>query len=261
MCDIQLLTGFGILLSGVISLQTYISAYHWEVIVHLAWFSNLTHAACLTALRRYLYENQAQRNWRLVLMALLFAALVVSILPTAYFNWSYESDEGSAAVASSNARCFFDRTTIPKLWCPPLYCFLDPAPGGNRWERCKRLYNSDFAEATTAYESHIFSILMLAVTFTTRAVKTTKTLSAASRSYLRESVSRSYLSLLTKVSKQHQRLPNASITRKLWSIFRPLDLLIGIYLTGKLYADLLSSELFDVSPEKSINYGMLAGDC
>lgn len=241
MCDIQLLTGFGILLSGIIQLQTYISAFHWQRIVHLAWFSNLTHAACLTALRRYLYENQAQRNWRVVLMAFLLVALVISILPTAYFNWSQQQGEGSAAIASANARCFFDRNIVPELWCPPWHCW------GRSLHDCEQLHQPKSAKATTAYESHILSILILFVTFTTRALKVTKTLSCATKTHIRDSVGRSYLLLLDKVNKRYQRLPSRSIPKRLWSIFRPLDLLLGVYLTGKLYSDLISSELFDAS--------------
>lgn len=258
MCDIQMLTGFGILLSGVIQLRTYISAYHWQTIVYLAWFSNLTHAACLTALRRYLYGNQAQRNWRLVLMACLLASLVISILPTAYFNWSHRrlELEGSAAFPSSNARCFFDRTRIPKLWCPPRDCLT-----GHSTFHCEQLRQSKYAKATTAYESHILSILILVVAFTTRAVKVTKTLSYATRTRLRDSVSRSYLLLLTKLNKRYQRLPSRSILKRLGSIFRPVDLLMGIYLTGKLYSDLISSELFDVSSQRVTSHFMVTDDC
>lgn len=253
-----MLTGFGILLSGVIQLRTYISAYHWQTIVYLAWFSNLTHAACLPTLRRYLYRNQARRNWRLVLMTFLLAALVMSILPTAYFNWSHQRLElqGSAAFPSSNARCFFDRTRIPKLWCPPRDCL-----SGYSTDDCEQLRHSKYAKATTAYESHMLSILILVVTFTTRAVKVTKTLSYATRTRLPDSVSRSYLLLLTKLNKRYQQLPGRSISRRLWSIIRPLDLLMGVHLTGKLYFDLISSELFDVSPQKATNHLMVTSDC
>ena len=59
MCDVQLLAGTGILLSGYISVTSYISAYHWQLVVYLAWFSNLTHIACLTALRGYLHQHQS----------------------------------------------------------------------------------------------------------------------------------------------------------------------------------------------------------
>lgn len=242
MGDVQLLTGFGVLLSGVIPLQTYLSAYHWEIIVRLAWFSSSTHAACLTALRRYFHENQTQRNWRLVLMVLLLVAVIVSLLPTAYFNWQQWAEEGSAATPSSNARCFFDSNMIPKLWCFP-GCWR--SDGTQR--RCDGMQDSKHAQSTTAYESYILSILILLVSFTTRVVKVTKTLSGISRSYLRESFSRLYLRLLHRVSRHYQQHSIESITRALWSIFRPLDLLLGGYLTAKFYADVISSELFDVS--------------
>ncbi|KAK3897027.1 hypothetical protein C8A05DRAFT_20128, partial [Staphylotrichum tortipilum] len=65
MYGVQLFTGIGILLAGYIGMSCT-SAYHWQLLVYLAWFSNLTHIACLTALRRYLYQHQSARNWRLL---------------------------------------------------------------------------------------------------------------------------------------------------------------------------------------------------
>ncbi|KAK2022110.1 hypothetical protein LX32DRAFT_645815 [Colletotrichum zoysiae] len=64
-CDVQLLTGPGILLSGFINLgSSSISAYHWHLIAYLAWFSHLTHIACLTVSRRELHRSQAKRRLR-----------------------------------------------------------------------------------------------------------------------------------------------------------------------------------------------------
>lgn len=106
MCDAQLLTGIGILLSGYLALSCFISAYHWQLIVYLAWFSNLTHMACLIAMRSYLHQKQSERNWRLALMTLLWLGLVPAIIPTVFFNWANE--EPTSALPASNARCFFD---------------------------------------------------------------------------------------------------------------------------------------------------------
>lgn len=53
MSDFQLITGLAILISGFTQLQTGISAYHWQRLVQLAWFSSVTHLCCLTALRDY----------------------------------------------------------------------------------------------------------------------------------------------------------------------------------------------------------------
>lgn len=79
MCDIQILTGLGVLLSGFIGLNCYVSAYHWQLSIYLAWFSNITHTASLSSLRTYLYRNQTERNYRTGLMLLLLVRLIAAL--------------------------------------------------------------------------------------------------------------------------------------------------------------------------------------
>ncbi|KAK3998185.1 hypothetical protein QBC44DRAFT_363714 [Cladorrhinum sp. PSN332] len=71
MRDIQILTGLGILLSRYIGLSCYVSAYHWQLVVDLAWLSNLTHVACITVLRGYLHHHPQERKFRLFGMTVL----------------------------------------------------------------------------------------------------------------------------------------------------------------------------------------------
>ncbi|KAK0643933.1 hypothetical protein B0T16DRAFT_191012 [Cercophora newfieldiana] len=105
MCDIQVLTGLGILTSGYIGLSCYVSAYHWQLVVYLAWLSNLTHVACPTVLRGYLDRHRRERNTRLFFMTVLWVAIFPAMMLTAFFNWTAE--EPTAAEPASNARCFF----------------------------------------------------------------------------------------------------------------------------------------------------------
>lgn len=84
LCDIQLLTGISMLLSGFVSLSDfeYMDLSSWFMITELGWFSNLTHQCGLVFLRSYLYENPRERMWRLILMSVLFVALVTAMTPT-----------------------------------------------------------------------------------------------------------------------------------------------------------------------------------
>lgn len=86
LCDAQSFTGIGLLVSGYIILDSGISAYHWQIIVYLAWLANLTHMSGLTLLRKHLRAHPRQRNWRLLCMATLLALLLVAEIPTAFFN-------------------------------------------------------------------------------------------------------------------------------------------------------------------------------
>ncbi|KAH8667139.1 hypothetical protein BGZ61DRAFT_558522 [Ilyonectria robusta] len=102
MCDIQILTGLGILISAYANLCKGISAYHFLVIGHVAWFSNLTHIAGLTVLRRYLFLHPVEKWVRLFLMITLTIMLLVAMGPTVFFDWAqtdgFSSTPGTDAV-------------------------------------------------------------------------------------------------------------------------------------------------------------------
>lgn len=119
-----MLTGIGILCSGYGSMRDYLSAYHWQIIVYLAWFSNLTHLSGLTFLRRHLQGNKHERWFRMAMMSTLTTMLIISMVPTGFFTFttvdinSYilerklgVSLEPYIANASSEARCFFHLPT------------------------------------------------------------------------------------------------------------------------------------------------------
>lgn len=121
--DVQLLTGIAILVSGFLSLGygpgPTISAYHWQMVVHLAWFAMATHLASLSVLRIHLRHHPRKRLLRFLLTLLLLVLLLVAMIPTVFFNWKeryflkgqeYRELPGltlSAANASSPAVCFF----------------------------------------------------------------------------------------------------------------------------------------------------------
>jgi hypothetical protein len=82
MSDVQIVTGIAILVSGFAQLNCGLSIYHWHMIVHLAWFSFVTHLTALTFLRRYIHDNPGIRAMRLFLMSFLVLALAVAFIPT-----------------------------------------------------------------------------------------------------------------------------------------------------------------------------------
>ncbi|KAL8297659.1 hypothetical protein RB597_007263 [Gaeumannomyces tritici] len=131
MSDVQLLTGLAVLVSGFFSLQCGspngppISAYHWQMVVNLAWFSIIVHLASLSVLRTHLRRSPRMRLLRFTLSLLLLVLLLVAIGPTAFFNWRgswinskigaagfvYDLNTSfsvSAANMSLSAICYFD---------------------------------------------------------------------------------------------------------------------------------------------------------
>lgn len=64
-----------------------LSAYHWKMVISLAWFSSVTHLSVLSFLRTYLSKHPRRRLWRLTLMLVLLILLFVGFIPTGHFNF------------------------------------------------------------------------------------------------------------------------------------------------------------------------------
>jgi hypothetical protein len=207
-CDIQILTGLGILLGGFIGLKCYLSAYHWQLIAYLAWFSNLTYVACLTVLRRHLHQRKLQRSVRLVVMTVQWIGLLVSLVPTRFFNWMH-SDEQTESFPGSDARCYFKRDT-------------------------------DSSESTAAYESAIISILLTGFGFISRSIKLIRVLSLGTRTQIRGRMSHIFIQKIL-LPNVHSERPGRPVKR-----LRRLYFIVSVHLIGKICTDIMASEFFDV---------------
>ena len=97
--DQQLVTGLALLISGYAQLRCGIQAYHWQMIIYLAWFSSLTHLTTLTILRQFFRDNPAPRLWRAVLMLVMVTLLGIALLPSGDIWWD----------AALPALCYFRR--------------------------------------------------------------------------------------------------------------------------------------------------------
>ncbi len=195
------------------SLSSGLSAYHWQMAVYLAWFANLTHLSGLTFLRKYLSHHCRERNWRISLMFLLFVMLVVGEVPTAFFNWSHTYDsfelvkeylttgvrphdllkgevviEVTAANASSYAWCSFNVIEATRQY-NERWTNLKETPGDIlQWV----VDSEDVAglEESTAFQSAVVSIVLLAFGFAARVVKLSKGLVTLVKRRLRPFCSR-----------------------------------------------------------------------
>ena len=84
--DQQLLFGIAILLAGLAQHCT-ISEYHFTMVLNLAWFSSSVHITTLAVLQKYLRDTPKLRNWRVCLMVVMFALMVVYTVLTAHNAW------------------------------------------------------------------------------------------------------------------------------------------------------------------------------
>jgi hypothetical protein len=208
MCDIQILTGFSILLAGYISLDCGISFYHWGIMTYTAWFSSITHMAALSFLRKHLYNHQAERFWRLSAMSVFLVVLIVAIVPTTVLD--------SIGVSpGANAICYFK----------------------------KQLHDNYFLDATADYFPTVVSILFLVFCFSTRIVKLHKESSRWMDGQLRRTCSTKYREVLLKLflwSEVEQA--NYHLGRTL--IYRPL---LAVHLVLRIYLDIFASMFSEVS--------------
>lgn len=142
MCDLQLLTGFAILISAYIEVPCTMSAYHWQIVVHLAWFSSITHLTGLVAARRYLHGRIWARFGRIAASILFLVMLLVAIAPTMYFNWDTIDGQIGATDMSSSVACLYDPAIGPAVW---------EYRGQEAWEECIDVVEARVAELYEEY--------------------------------------------------------------------------------------------------------------
>lgn len=254
MCDIQLLTGFGILLSGYVNLFIdTISAYHWYIIVYLVWFSNLTHVACMTVLRGHLHRHPTQRRWRLSLMFVLWVGLLVAIGPTFWFDWMGTEEHLAWDVSTTNARCFY----YPSIALNTMEWRACQASVELHKERGNVTYTVDECVASDTWgptdipmESHLsfqttmLSVILAIFTFLTRLVKMNRSWSIRTRMSILDKPINWYLVRTAKQMKSQSKRSARSIITRMRRIGILLRISWGLMLYT--YLNILSSELVDV---------------
>lgn len=101
--DQQLVTGLAILIARYYEMMnSYLSIYHWQIVVYLAWLSSSVHIASLTLLRDVFNKNPTLRNIRVAGMLVLLALLIVAMWPTrSFLNMAYKP--------ATPARCLWTR--------------------------------------------------------------------------------------------------------------------------------------------------------
>jgi hypothetical protein len=142
MCDLQLLTGFAILISAYIQVPCTMSAYHWQIVVYLAWFSSITHLTGLMAARHYLYNKPWARFARIIASLLFLVMLLVAIVPTAYFNWDSSEKQPSTTEMSSSVACLYNPGLGPAVW---------HQKGLQSWQRCMNAVEDRMDELRKIY--------------------------------------------------------------------------------------------------------------
>ncbi|CAG8179328.1 unnamed protein product [Penicillium nalgiovense] len=214
MSDLQIVTGLSILISGYTQLPQGLSSFHWMVIVDLAWFSSLTHLACLTLLRNHLYNHSIQRIWRLFCMAALVILLTVALSFTGGYDWT------SVSISS----------TINK----------DAALSVIRPAMCQ---TSSGTRSTVTYYAMVFSILLMVFGFVARIVKSHKTMSVGIWGKARAELGMQARRLLS-ITFTWCCLGSSRKSLKRMLFYRPL---LTTFFAARLFLDAWSSMFLEVS--------------
>ena len=128
--DTQVVTSIAIILSGYVQLPCGLSAYHWEIVVDLAWFSALTHLTALTSLRHYFQHRPAMALWRVLFMGITLILLSSALQPTGYVPQTPEDVDPALQYVSTVA-------SFRNFVASPAICLLN---GHRRAELAKSLF-------------------------------------------------------------------------------------------------------------------------
>lgn len=232
MSDLQVVTGLAILISGFVQLRSGLSTYYWIILVHLAWFSCITHLSCLTLLRNHLYNNGMERGWRLVAMAALAILELIGLGPTGNYQWAFCSNcqHLSNLFSLPKGSDVDDRNATP---APNDYaiCFMSITPTTNG-----------------AFPSMVVSIMLILFGFGTRVTKLYKPLSVGVFGRLRACLSRGCRRLLRHVYIYSSSGPNKKKTLRWNFLYLPL---LSIFLMGRLLLDQWCSLYLEVILSKT----------
>ena len=182
MTDLQLLTGICILVTGFVSLKCGMSAYHWRMVVYLAWFSSLAHLSGLVAVRS-LVRSPWEIYLRLGVSMVFLTMLMVATIPVSFFDWADPMigwRNGTSTVSpGSPAACYFDLTFAPKVhnklwndWCKEATCIYDQESWWTAPETPNLEYNLYYKiPETPTFQATVFSLILLAMGFAIRLIK------------------------------------------------------------------------------------------
>ena len=214
--DQQIVTGIALLASGYSQLRSGLDAYHWQIIVYLAWFSSFTHLTTLTVLRNYFQDHPATRTWRIILMVITVSLLGIALLPTGNQWWLGGDPDISGATDTSGV---------------PASCFFQG-----------RNFRSDiFGFSPTQAPSMMISILVLFFGYVTRVVKLWPSTSNFTRRWLKDKPGDAIKKRL-RVSHACSRQPNANFS---WTLLRMV--IETIYILALANSVVLGSMLWEVS--------------
>lgn len=225
--DTQAITGLAILLCGYIQVSK-LSAYHWQVVVNLAWFSSLTHLTTLTFLRHRLRQQRDMAISRAILMGIIIVLLAVSLGPA-----------GFSAQKNKELLDFHQISAIPAI------CLFHESSVRLVEENLER-----YTEASLVYNTPtvVLSITYLLISYLTRVIRIFKPTSDFAQIWVRAKPSKGI-----KAAYRYAEKKSNESSRFIFLIWRvPMALLLLNYVAFKAIHEMASSMIWEVRPATSL---------
>ena len=209
--DTQVITSVAILVSGYVQLPCGLSAYHWETIVDLAWFSALTHLTTLSSLRQYFRRRPTMAVLRAIFMGMTLILLAAALQPTVYVP---QSRNGESAFTKSDVEFGSSQAAIDNFVSSPAVCLFTQKSRNEVWSSQSDRY-PDESHPSMPYNPImvILSLLYLASSYVTRVIRLFAPLAGPANRWLRHAPTGF---LQQKYSNASAHLKNHRHLRKAW---------------------------------------------
>lgn len=219
------------MISGFISLSTGVSAYHWQIITSLAWFSSITHLSGLTVLRSHHSNHQRNTTVRMVLMFVLLALLIVATVPSGYFSWGESEFQG------------FPSDEKHRFMSSPAICYFKPDSGA--WDLWGSAATISSVTEAGSFQSMVVSVVLLLTGFSTRIVKMSRRLSQNITANIRRPISQYSQRTLVTISSRNGKHDRRGLRQ--WTlhvgIVQPC---LAFFISARIIADTYSSLFTEV---------------
>ena len=181
--DTQVITSVAILVSGYVQLPCGLSAYHWQTIVDLAWFSALTHLATLTSLRQYFRTRPTMAILRIVFMGMTLILLGAALQPTVFMP---QLRNGESAFVQNGSGLQDSQTVVNDFISSPAICLFSDRSRDKVW-KSQSVLEVDGCHHSKPYNPNIviLSLLYLVTSYLSRIVRLFAPLAGSANQWLR----------------------------------------------------------------------------
>ena len=181
--DTQVITSVAILVSGYVQLPCGLSAYHWQTIVDLAWFSALTHLATLTSLRQYFRSRPTMAILRIIFMGMTLILLGAALQPTVFMP---QLRNGESAFVKNGSNLQDSQTVVDGFISSPAICLFSNQARDKVW-KSQSVLEVDGCHHSKPYNPNIviLSLLYLVTSYLSRIIRLFSPLAGSASQWLR----------------------------------------------------------------------------